>query len=276
MTWRSTQADRDAISNQARRVWVSQDWWQPVYDMGEMITATPEFADWVPSAQTTTSECSFTYTVLNAWALAMGLDPDPTFTPNAHGNEAFFIRVQQIFDLALDDALTWKMLLSFFRCTGFVKPSEETAWEKEGDEANLPDRHRRFDLQKRAFATLVADQTTADAGARGKKIVMDPLPLGPENAPHNQAFASDSLTVAERDGLAPLVRNGQWNWGGTAQQLRDRLNARSDPKPVKGKVTDDLISNVLRSPKLSPRKIRSRILPRLSMNSTHVVIFALS
>jgi hypothetical protein len=132
----------------------SEDWWQQVHDTVEnMIGNIPDTSDWIPSAQTTTPESSFTYTILNAWALAMGLDPDPTFTPNGHENKAFLIRAQEIFNLAHEDALTWKTLLAFYRCTGFVKPSEDTTGEDESDTANLPERNRRFDLQKRASRT---------------------------------------------------------------------------------------------------------------------------
>jgi hypothetical protein len=97
----------------------SEDWWQQVHDTAEeMIDNISDAADWVLSSQITTPESSFTYKILNAWALSMGLDPGPTFAPNGDGIESFLIRAQHIFDLALEDALTWKMLLSFSAARG--------------------------------------------------------------------------------------------------------------------------------------------------------------
>jgi hypothetical protein len=57
--------------------------------------------------------------------------------------------------------------------------------------------------------------------------------------PHDGAFASDSLTDAERDGFSPLVRDGQCNLEDTAQQLRERLEQGSVPEVGKGKQSND-------------------------------------
>ncbi|KAI4938867.1 uncharacterized protein J4E92_000148 [Alternaria infectoria] len=170
----------------------------------------------------TTGDGSFTYTVLNAWALAMGLAPNPSFTPSAHGHESFFIRAQQIFDLALQDTLNWRVLLAFFRCTGFVKPSEGS---ENDEEANLPHLSRRFDLCNRSFQNLIARQTAADAAAEGKKIDMELVTLGLEDGMrHDQAFAADSLSELERTNLTSIVRDGQWNFKRTEDQPDDGLN----------------------------------------------------
>jgi hypothetical protein len=90
MTWRSTPADRTAFHNQARTALNREDWWQQVYDTAEeMVSNIPDTSNWVPSAQTTTSEFSFTYTVLNAWTLAMGLDPESSFAPSGHETKLY-------------------------------------------------------------------------------------------------------------------------------------------------------------------------------------------
>jgi len=73
----------------------------------------------------------------------------------------FFIRAQHIFELALQNALTWKMLLTFLRCTGFVKPAK-TGSDSNNEDAGLPAKNRRFDQRKRTFEDPVADQTKAD------------------------------------------------------------------------------------------------------------------
>ncbi|KAF1830992.1 hypothetical protein BDW02DRAFT_607573 [Decorospora gaudefroyi] len=186
------------------------EWWQNVYDSREeMLEHIPETAVWVPCAQTTTtSEASFTYNVLNAWALAMGLEPDAAFVP---AEEAFFVRAERVFQSAFEDGMSWKVLLAFFQCTGFVKPPGGSDCES-GSEA---------------IANLVERQTMADSEARGNKIVMVLVRLRLQDGiPHVETFASDAVTEAERNGVARLVREGQWNVQDTAGQLQERLAQR--------------------------------------------------
>ncbi|KAI4652632.1 uncharacterized protein J4E79_008939 [Alternaria viburni] len=229
MTWRSTLSSRKAIDELIRETLRSSTWWRHVFDsLDQMEENLPEATMWVPAAQVTTGDGSFTYTVLNAWALAMGLAPSPSFTSSAHGHESFFIRAQQIFDLALQDKLNWRVLLAFFRCTGFVKPSEGS---EDDEEANLPHLSRRFDLCNRSFQKLTARQTAADAAAEGKKIDMELVTLGLEDGMrHDQAFAADSLSELERTNLTSIVRDAQWNFADTEEKLKKRLDERKEQK----------------------------------------------
>jgi len=223
MTWRSMLSSRKAIDEHIRETLRSSTWWRHVFDsLDQMEENLPEATMWVSAAQVTTGDGSFTYTVLNAWALAMGLAPNPSFTPSAHGHESFFIRAQQIFDLALQDTLNWRVLLAFFRCTGFVKPSEGSGND---EEANLPHLSRRFDLCNRSFQKLIARERAADAAAEGRKIDMELVALSLEDgARYDQAFAADSLSELERTNLTSIVRDGQWNFRMTEDQPHDGLN----------------------------------------------------
>ncbi|KAI4917253.1 hypothetical protein J4E90_003760 [Alternaria incomplexa] len=229
MTWRSTLSTRKAIDEHIRETLRSSTWWRHVFDsLDQMEKNLPEATMWVPAAQVTTGDGSFTYTVLNAWALAMGLAPNPSFTPSAHGHESFFIRAQQIFDLALQDKLNWRVLLAFFCCTGFVKPDEGS---ENDEEANLPHLSRRFDLRNRSFQKLISRQTAADAAAEGKKINMELVTLGLEDGMrHDVAFAADSLSELERTILTSIVRNGQWNFADTEEKLKKRLDEHKEQK----------------------------------------------
>ena len=223
MTWRSTLSSRKAIDEHIRETLRSSTWWRHVFDsLDQMEENLPKATMWVPAAQVTTGDGSFTYTVLNAWALAMGLALNPSFTLSAHGHESFFIRAQQIFDLALQDTLNWRVLLACFRCTGFVKPSEGS---ENDEEANLPDLSRRFDLCNRSFQKLIARQTAADAAAEGKKIDIELVTLGLEDGMrHDLAFAADSLSELEQTNLTSIVRDGQWNFKMAGDQPDDGLN----------------------------------------------------
>ncbi|KAI4682346.1 uncharacterized protein J4E88_005236 [Alternaria novae-zelandiae] len=229
MTWRSTLSSRKAIDEHIRETLRSSTWWRHVFDsLDQMEENLPEATMWLPAAQVTTGDGSFIYAVLNAWALAMGLAPNPSFTSSAHGHESFFIRAQQIFDLDLQDTLNWRVLLAFFRCTGFVKPSEGS---ENDEEANLPRLSSRFDLGNRSFQKLIARHTAADAAAEGKKIDMELVTLGLEDGMrHDLAFAADSLSELERTNLTSIVRDGQWNFADTEEKLKKRLDERKEQK----------------------------------------------
>ncbi|KAH6882138.1 hypothetical protein BKA58DRAFT_350775 [Alternaria rosae] len=229
LTWQATLSSRKGVDEHIRETLRNSTWWRHVYDsLDHMEGNLPEATMWVPAAQVTTADGSFTYTVLNAWALAMGLVPNPSFTPSAHGHESFFIRAQQIFDLALQDTLNWRILLAFFRCTGFVKPGEGG---ENDEEANLPHLSRRFDLCNCSFQKLITRQATADTGAEGKKIDMELVTLGLEDKTrHDVAFAADSLEKRDRKHMAFMVRYGQWNFADTEKKLERRLEEHKEKR----------------------------------------------
>lgn len=229
LMWQATLSSRKGVDEYIRETLRNSTWWRHVYDsLDHMEGNLPEATMWVPAAQVATADGSFTYTVLNAWALAMGLAPNPSFTPSAHGHESFFIRAQQIFDLALKDMLNWRVLLAFFRCTGFVKPGEGG---ENDEDANLPHLSRRFDLCNRSFQKLIARQLTADAGAEGKKIDMELVTLGLEDGTrHDVAFAADSLGKRDRKHMASMARYGQWNFADTEKKLKRRLEEHQEKK----------------------------------------------
>ncbi|KAG9194492.1 hypothetical protein G6011_04527 [Alternaria panax] len=228
MIWRTTSKIRISIFEHAKELLSKSKWWQDTFESPKHMTdSLPGDVGLVPVAQATTDDGSFTYTVLNAWALAMGLEPSPLFTPSLHGHESFFIQAQQIFDLALQDELTWKVLLGFFRCTEFVRSVHHS---EAGRKAKSPDELRLFNLRKRSFQDLITRQTAADTEAEGKKINMELIVLGFGNGrPHRQEFASDSLKRRERNNLAPIVREGKWNFTDTAKELKRRLEECAPP-----------------------------------------------
>jgi hypothetical protein len=229
MTWRSTLDSRKIINESVKNVLCDSSWWRHGFESSDdMYSNLPKDTLWVPVAQVTTNNGSFTYTVLNAWALAMGLAPNPSFTPSARRHESFLLQAHQIFEMALRDRFTWKILLAFFRCTGFVKWAEGG----EGDEAaKLPATLRRFNLCKRSFQKLITGQTAADAKAESKKIDMELVTLDLEDGTgYDLAFAADSLSELERNNVASIVRDGEWKLKMTEEQLRRRLEKRAKPK----------------------------------------------
>ncbi|CAN9191355.1 unnamed protein product [Alternaria sp. RS040] len=191
-----------------------------------MIDNLPGDAEWIPTAQITTSDGSFIYTVLNAWALAMGLELNPSFTPSLYGYESFFIQAQQIFDLALQGELTWKVLLAFCRCAKFVKSVDVNGAD---GEVKFPERLRQFDLRKCSFQDLITRQTVSNTKSEGK-IDMESTTFGFEHGKrHRQKFASDSLSERERRDLDFIVREGRWTFTDTVEELRTFLKDRAPP-----------------------------------------------
>ncbi|XP_014557301.1 hypothetical protein COCVIDRAFT_97548 [Bipolaris victoriae FI3] len=205
LLWRSSRSHRDKINQNLKRWILASESSKQTTEHLVMDT------EWVPCAQATTQEASSTYTVLNAWALVMGLELNPAFTPDRHSYEAFFIQAEGIFHLALENALTWKLLLSFFRCTGFVKPAVTTE-ANDDEDADLPAKDRRFDLRKRHFDILIADQTKTDETFPAKKIETKQIPVQLEDGIlHSETPSSESLSNEELNELIPLVREGGWS-----------------------------------------------------------------
>ena len=229
MAWKATREDRKAIYQAARQLLLASEWWRHAFDSAEdMEKAMPESAEWVPCAQAPIKEASYIYTVLNGWALAMGLEPNPAFTPSEQYHEAFFIQAQWLFDLAYQDALNWKLVFAFFRWTRFVKWPEEMYFEL------LPKR-KRFDQVRRSFQDLCAREAKHSAKERNQKVDVDYLQLKLEaGLAHDEAFAWDALTDVEQGQVVHLVRRGQWSLRDTADQLCERIEQRkrktSSPK----------------------------------------------
>lgn len=71
------------------------------------------------------AECGY-YTILSAWALALGLTPNPNFHPHWYGPESndeqapFFRDLQDMIFLVRLGLADWKLVYAFLRCNRFV------------------------------------------------------------------------------------------------------------------------------------------------------------
>lgn len=71
-------AHRQAVHAWATKLAQHSQWWEHVFDRGTYARLRPTHMAWLPCAQQPShNECGY-YTILNAWALALGLEPDPT------------------------------------------------------------------------------------------------------------------------------------------------------------------------------------------------------
>lgn len=98
-------------------------WWRQLYnDFGEVPI--PKIAEWIPCAQQPSSdECGYS-TIVNAWALALGLEINPHAAPiwnaSAPGHENLYQRVLDLAHLARLGLVDWRLIYAFLRCYRFV------------------------------------------------------------------------------------------------------------------------------------------------------------
>ncbi|KAJ4368013.1 hypothetical protein N0V83_006368 [Neocucurbitaria cava] len=233
MAWKSTLAERDKFVELALALLEDGEWWQETYEsLTELNHDLPDAFEWVPCAQHTASEQSVVFTVLHAWAVALGLELDPAFRLGRDESVSFFTRAQRLFDLALRDHLDWKILLAFFRCTGFVETGDE---EAENSDESLPPHDRRFDQRVRGFQSSLErqenpDVTLGDAsfGADFSFVISTVEVVLEQGVAHTKTFASDDWDEAKLEDLASLVQDGSWSLADTQEQLIERVSQREN------------------------------------------------
>lgn len=98
-------------------------WWRHQFASWEDVSK-PDAARWIPCAQQPgNDECGY-YTILNTWALALGLELNPHSAPvwdaSAQGTRNLYQTVLDIAHLARLGEVNWKLIHDFLRCYGFV------------------------------------------------------------------------------------------------------------------------------------------------------------
>jgi hypothetical protein len=67
----------------ARQLLIERNWWRDTFESAEELTSHfPEQSYWVDCAQAIAADGANTLTILNTWALAIGLELDPSFGLN--------------------------------------------------------------------------------------------------------------------------------------------------------------------------------------------------
>ncbi|KAJ4335265.1 hypothetical protein N0V95_008950 [Ascochyta clinopodiicola] len=221
MAWRSRSAERVALVTRVNEFIPRPDVASRTEDQ-KPIFLLP--ATWHSCAQRAHPEEASTFTILNAWALAMNLQVNPTFTPTQHGSENFFTRAQWLFDLARRDSLDWKLVLAFFRCSGFIE-SEELVGD-EGSE-RLPPLDRRFRQGGRSFERAVGEQKEVDDAELTNPKIEDTSCLavktGMEKA-HSDLLPADEMSDELLNDLPRFVDQGHWQLTETTAHLVERSN----------------------------------------------------
>jgi hypothetical protein len=149
--------DREAVYNAGLRTLQGTGWWTQMTSGEDEVSQAliPSHANFHLWTRATEKKDSELYSILSAWALAMGLIPRLDFVPR--DLVEFRIDVDSIFEIASGrKSLDWKLLLAFFRCHGFVN-----------DEIVLPANTGRFDQQSKDIELLILEQT--ERSHEGKK-----------------------------------------------------------------------------------------------------------
>jgi hypothetical protein len=237
MAWQTTAQYRLAIYVNARRMLVESDWWRTSFTSTEdLLPHFPEESIWVDCAQGTDRDELNVFTILNGWALALGLEIVPGFS--MEGIEAtFFNQAQTIFGLAYGDQLDWKVLYAFLTSHNYARrpaqvPDNEISNEPREAHNELPPENRRFDLRVRSIQQLVTNQRVQDMASRATRRAMDidlatreaALLLGTGVA-HTDLFLVDHMP-REGDDNEEIVRDfvlaGVWRVGSTEGEMEHR------------------------------------------------------
>jgi hypothetical protein len=237
MAWQTTAQYRLAIYVNARRMLIESDWWRTSFTSTEdLLPHFPEESIWVDCAQGTDRDELNVFTILNGWALALGLEIVPGFS--MEGIEAtFFNQAQTIFGLAHRDQLDWRVLYAFLTSHNYARrpaqvPDSEISNEPREAHNELPPENRRFDLRVRSIQQLVTNQRAQDMASRATRRAMDidlatreaALLLGTGVA-HTDLFLVDHMP-REGDDNEEIVRDfvlaGVWRVGSTEGEMEHR------------------------------------------------------
>jgi hypothetical protein len=111
------QADRERIYQSALVLIRGTQWGRHVFEQCPTNKDIPN-AMWIQCAQQPNhAECGY-HAILNAWALALGLEVNPNFASN--WNAQFFTDLQDVVHLARLGLADWRLITAFLRCNRFV------------------------------------------------------------------------------------------------------------------------------------------------------------
>ncbi|KAF2728299.1 hypothetical protein EJ04DRAFT_591893 [Polyplosphaeria fusca] len=151
---------------------------------------------WYSSAQHWNKVGSKIYTILNAWALGMGLELE---RGRVIDDELFQNQAAQLFNIALKRRLDWKTLLAFFHSHGFVT-----------DRSLEPPKDRRFDQQQEPNLYIRYSSQTPPALL---------LPIIEKS--HEDSFPSDHWDFRIRHQAVPaLLRDNMLDWTCPTEKIR--------------------------------------------------------
>ncbi|KAH4015563.1 hypothetical protein HBI95_163550 [Parastagonospora nodorum] len=221
MAWSSTPAHRQRIHESALQILVDRNWWRGTFESAdEMQLQFPEASYWVDCVQHDIPRRADTYAILNAFAIAMGLQLNLNFYGRRPEN--FFDQAQLIFESLLSDQLDWKVLYAFFTSTKYagrvVDLDDEAEHNEDEGRYALPPVTRRFNLRVRPYGELVRRQRDQDSAALGMRneadvvLASDHMELDVEDGSgHNTEFPHDSCEPGFRnDTLRRVAIDGGW------------------------------------------------------------------
>jgi hypothetical protein len=110
--------ERKSVNGWAYAIARASGWWRNTFtpETGEQLRSTQ--VQWLPaSKQPSDNECAY-YVILNAWTLALGLQPNPDV--HIDWSDRFFRDLLDVVHLARMGKVNWLIIYAFLRCYGFV------------------------------------------------------------------------------------------------------------------------------------------------------------
>jgi hypothetical protein len=219
--YRLRAGDRVVIHNWIDRLIRASRWWENILDRQTMKDNLPACTIWLPaSQQPSDAECGY-YVILNAWALALGLEPDPAV--HIDWNDEFFQDLKDIIHLARMGRVDWIIIYAFLRCRGFVRDGYVPEDRQFVSSVELRDeKYLETAMQDREAEDTFHFSGEFDVDIQAVRIANRcRFPAGGRRHNNAAAFPSDNWNEETRlDYASELARKGKLNLNSTATQVR--------------------------------------------------------
>ncbi|KAF1964023.1 hypothetical protein BU23DRAFT_634698 [Bimuria novae-zelandiae CBS 107.79] len=231
--WKSKREIRDDVWDVVTGWDVLQRWMPGLgLDLLELREALPKNAQWVDTAAAVDEEEAFSMTVLNAWAIAMGLTLNPDFMPfeqdsssptgASHSRTAFFREAQRIFQLALSGRdLNWEAVYQFLRSETYIVDTHVPRQDHRIDLNASSQEHLRREqlkteqrfrdqLKSQQSAEDRREQSKAHRKATLKRASSMKIEFPEAQRSHNDPFFSDEQHGDFINNAKESIRKRQW------------------------------------------------------------------
>ncbi|KAJ4301586.1 hypothetical protein N0V90_003679 [Kalmusia sp. IMI 367209] len=268
--WKSNSASREEIWSVASGADILQRW-LPGLDLNveEIPSSLPEHACWVGSPAAADEAEAIAITILNAWALALGLTPNPswvvptgirptdendsgdsTVPENSDRRDSFLREAGILFHRARSGHdLDWKMLYDFFTTHQFIIGASHTPRDRQFKfkDISVEDMKRSQSNAEAMNSARIRADRAAQSGQdritrkdnyrqsvlRGAQTMA--MRLDNDRQHHQTQFPLDNQTIEFRENVVRnLVRRGHWARYMSEEVLQERYDAleRGPPLPA--------------------------------------------
>ncbi|OCK83433.1 hypothetical protein K432DRAFT_440852 [Lepidopterella palustris CBS 459.81] len=185
----------------------------------------PPHAIWVEAAQQPEGWICAFYVIFQAWALAMGLMPNPGFVTQA-GSE-FLNHSWRLYILAIGGYLDYRIIFAFFRCYNFVLDSGTVPEDRRFQRT---ERQTSKDQNNDSIKKVISDEDAGLFDANNFQVNRSHNIAFDDGQRHDSDFIEDSWTQDIRNRMVPkLFKWGRLNYNQEGSAIQeDFYNAREE------------------------------------------------